>query len=440
MIRLGIPVVVSRLGVLLMSMVGTVMVGRYGTEALAFQSLAIAVDTLLIMIVQGLLQGVIVMTANAYGEGDYHACGAVLRRTIPYTAVIACGCMAVCLPSETLMGLLGQPPEIAHGAARVLSLSAISLPFYVFFCVMSFFMEGTKRPVPGMILVIIANIVQAVACYAFIYGHFGFPQLGATGFAISLTIVRIVLAIGMFICVFCIDENDEFGVWVTPKQNREQAVRLRHIGYGAAATAASEEGAYSVVNIMAGWLGTLSLGAYTVMLNAINNAFTLAQGVGTASSVLIGIARGKESVTEMRVICWTALALNTLLLTVVSVFLLLIPDLIASIYTTDDVLIKEAVPLLMMCSLMSLFDGGQQVLISLLRGIVDITVPAVMQVVSFGGVMLLLIWLFSFELNMGVRGMAYAMTIACFCAFFLLLSRFLYVCRRFEKEGFGIRL
>lgn len=45
---------------------------------------------------------------------------------------------------------------------------------------------------------------------------------------------------------------------------------------------------------MAGWLGALALGAYTIMLNVSTNVFVLASGVGTASAVLMGIAKGKN--------------------------------------------------------------------------------------------------------------------------------------------------
>ena len=119
MFKLAVPVVVSRLGSVMLTLTGTVMVGHYSTDALAFQSIACAIDILLVGIVQGLLQGTIVMTANAFGQGRYHECGAILRRSIPYAAWISFFCLAICLPSRFIMSLLGQPPEIAEGAANV---------------------------------------------------------------------------------------------------------------------------------------------------------------------------------------------------------------------------------------------------------------------------------------------------------------------------------
>ncbi|MBR1944964.1 MAG: MATE family efflux transporter, partial [Alphaproteobacteria bacterium] len=61
------------------------------------------------------------------------------------------------------------------------------------------------------------NIINIFASYLFVYGHGGFPAMGAIGSAISTTLIRVILAVGMFIIVFCIDENDLYGVWVKPE-------------------------------------------------------------------------------------------------------------------------------------------------------------------------------------------------------------------------------
>ena len=434
--KLAIPVVIARLGTVGMALVDTIVVGRFGTQDLAFQSIASTVHILFLSVAMGLLQGTIVLTANAFGQGRYRECGRVLRRSIPYGLFIGFLCMVVCLPSQFVMNLLGQPPEVAEGSAKVLSVYALGMPFALMFFVMSSFLEGTKRPVPGMVMILLANIINIFASYVFVYGHAGFPAMGAIGSAISTTLIRVILAVGMFIIVFCIDENDLYGVWVKPEKNKEENRRIRDIGYGAAATVGVEEGAYSVVNIMAGWLGAMALGAYTIMLNVSSNVFVLANGVGTASSVLMGIAKGKKSVLEMQIVGYTGLAFNLILMLICSVFFLICPHLIASVYTKDPELIAMTTPLVMACSLMCVFDGTQQVMVNVLRGAVDIFVPTVCQGAAFVFIMLPLIWVFSFKWDHGVLGMTYAMIIACACATVFLIVRFILICRQYKENGF----
>ena len=434
--KLAIPVVVSRLGVVGMTLADTVFVGRFGTRELAYQSIAGTLHSLFLYIAMGLLQGTIVLTANAFGQGKYRDCGLVLRRSIPYAVLIGVILAAICLPSEHLMNLLGQPADVAQGSAKVLSVYALGIPFTLLFFVMSSFLEGTKRPLPGMVMILLANIINIFANYAFVCGHYGFPAMGAVGSAMSTTLIRVILAVGMFIIVFCVDENDLYGVWVKPEKNKNEDKRIRSVGYGAAVTVGVEEGSYSAVNIMAGWLGALALGAYTIMLNASNNVFVLAGGVGTASAVLMGIAKGKKSVLEMKIVGYTALAFNTAIMIACSVAFVVCPRFITAIYTKDPELIEMTVPLVALCSLMCFFDGTQQLMVNVLRGAVDIFVPTICQAAAFIFIMLPLIWLFSFRWDYGVAGMAYAMIIACACASLFLIGRFVFICRRYDQDGF----
>ncbi|MBR1777645.1 MAG: MATE family efflux transporter [Alphaproteobacteria bacterium] len=435
--KLAVPVVVARLGTVGMALVDTVVVGRYSTQDLAFQSIATTLHTLLLSIAMGLLQGTIVLTANAFGRGKYRDCGQVLRRSIPYGLLIGILFAAACLPSQFIMNLLGQPPEVAEGSAKVLSVYALGMPFALMFFVMSSFLEGTKRPVPGMVMILLANVINIFANYAFVYGHYGFPAMGAVGSAISTTLIRVVLAVGMFIIVFCIDENDLYGVWVRPDKNKEEDRRIRDVGYGAAVTVGVEEGSYSMVNIMAGWLGAMALGAYTIMLNVSTNVFVLASGVGSAASVLMGIAKGKKSVLDMQIVGYTGVIFNLIIMLLCSAFCLMCPHFITSIYTKDPELTAMTTPLVMICSLMCIFDGTQQVMVNILRGAVDILVPTICQGIAFVFIMLPLIWLFSFKWNYGVMGMTYAMIIACACAAVFLVVRFVLICRQYKENGFG---
>lgn len=434
--KLAIPVVIERVGAIGLALVDTIVVGRYSTEDLAYQSIAGTVHTLFLSVAMGLLQGTIVLTANAYGRGQYRECGMVLRRAVPYALWISFILLVICLPSEFVMNLLGQPPEVAEGSAKVLSVYALGMPFALLFFIMSSFLEGTKRPLPGMVMILLANVINIFANYAFVYGHLGFPAMGAVGSAMATTLIRVVLAVGMFIIVFCIDENDLFGVWVKPPKDKKENKRLRDIGYGAAVTIGVEEGAYSLVNIMAGWLGALALGAYTIMLNVSTNVFVLASGVGTASAVLMGIAKGKKSVLEMKIVGYTGVVFNLGIMLACAIFFLTCPHFITSIYTKDAELISMTVPLVMLCSLLCFFDGTQQVLVNILRGAVDIFVPTICQGAAFIFIMLPIIWVLSFRMNFGLKGMVYAMIIACACSAVFLFIRFVRICRRYEEEGF----
>ena len=72
MLRLSVPAMTSRIGVMLLAFVDTMMVGRYSSLELAYLGAANGTVVVLILVVAiGLLMGVMISTANAYGRGDW---------------------------------------------------------------------------------------------------------------------------------------------------------------------------------------------------------------------------------------------------------------------------------------------------------------------------------------------------------------------------------
>src|SRR5512142_1235216 len=78
--RLAGPVVVSRLGVMVMGLTDTVVVGRHSAVELGYMALAWAAGSTFFGPAMGLLSGVQVMASRATGEGNPLAAGAALRR------------------------------------------------------------------------------------------------------------------------------------------------------------------------------------------------------------------------------------------------------------------------------------------------------------------------------------------------------------------------
>ena len=76
------------------------------------------------------------------------------------------------------------------GSAEVLVAFSWGMPGILLFAVTSFFLESINRPLPGMIVMIAANLVNAGLNWLFIYGHWGLPAMGAEGAATTTSMVR----------------------------------------------------------------------------------------------------------------------------------------------------------------------------------------------------------------------------------------------------------
>ena len=82
--KLSWPVVLSRLGIMVMGLSDAIVVGRFSATQLGYHALAWAPTSVVVTMCVGLLTGVQVMTARRIGQGRRELTGAVLRRGLSY--------------------------------------------------------------------------------------------------------------------------------------------------------------------------------------------------------------------------------------------------------------------------------------------------------------------------------------------------------------------
>ena len=116
--RLAAPVALVQLGMMLMGVVDTMMLGHLSAEALAAGALGHIVTIILLMLGDGILSALDPLVAQAYGAGDRRAIGAHLQRGIVLALALAVpfGLRVLGHPRAVLR-LLGQPAAIIGDAA-----------------------------------------------------------------------------------------------------------------------------------------------------------------------------------------------------------------------------------------------------------------------------------------------------------------------------------
>ena len=115
--RLALPVVVVQVGMMLIGVVDTMVVGRLSSEALA----AVALGHVTLMAVYSFGIGMILaldpLVSQAVGAGDEVA----IRHSVQRGMVLGVGLMVpttlILMPVETVLTILRQPPETVPLAA-----------------------------------------------------------------------------------------------------------------------------------------------------------------------------------------------------------------------------------------------------------------------------------------------------------------------------------
>ena len=431
LLKLSGPVVLARLGIMTMGLMDAIVVGRFSAEQLGFHAMAWAPTSVVLTMAIGLLTGVQVMTARAVGEGRRHESGAVLRRGMTYGAWIGV-LSAVALAVLGPLGLphMGLEPRLANGAVLPVIVFALSLPAYVLSCVASFWLEGLSRPGPATIAMWLANIVNLAFLLLLVPGLFGLPALGAVGAAWATFGARVFLLVALVAYIANMREARSLGVFDKPVRDRMAEAEQRKVGYGAGASNFFEVAAFASLNVVAGWIGTLALAAWTVVLNVVAIVFMAQLGIAAATAVLVSSAYGareREGVVRAGLVGFGVTAVFGV---VVSLIVWPAAPWIAAAYTTNPQVLAVATGALVLSCLFLLADGMQVVIAHALRARGDIWLPTLTHQTSYILIMMPLAWWLALPRGMGVTGIVWAVIIASLISAGLLAGRFWMLARR----------
>lgn len=434
LVSLSIPIIIQRLGIMTLGIVDTAMVARYSTIEVGYQGIANnALASTLIVAAIGLLMGTMVLTSNAFGAMDYKRCGRIWRRSIPYSLAIGLVSFVICLFGEPILLALGQTEDIARGGGEVIRVLSIGIPMVALMLSSQFFLEGINRPLPGMVLMLIANVLNILLNWTFVWGHFGFEPMGVIGSAWATNIVRIFLAISLLCYVLFGLDREKYGLFEKVDMSWIVWKKHRHIGYAAGFTNTVEHFGFAALYVFAGLLGTISLGSLTIAFTTFGVPFMICYGVAGATAVRVGIALGRDDRQDMALAGLCGLAFNGMICIPLMIILIFFPDTIAGLFSTDAVLVAATTPLIALSAWMLFFDTAQTVIGNALRGAQDIWMPAIFYIICYSVVMIPLAYYLTFTLDHGTIGLIECIIVASFLSISLLLSRFLYL-TLFKKQ------
>lgn len=113
-LRLGLPIAIGQVGVIVLGFADTMMVGRYATDALAAAAFVNNLFTLVTFLIMGYSYGLTPLVSSCFGRGQHHRAGYHLRSAMVANTLFG-------LPLIALMGVLyfswtawDNPPSCFH--------------------------------------------------------------------------------------------------------------------------------------------------------------------------------------------------------------------------------------------------------------------------------------------------------------------------------------
>ncbi|MBO9502626.1 MATE family efflux transporter [Brevundimonas sp. A19_0] len=436
LLALAWPVVLARIGIMVMGLTDAIVVGNFSSEELAFHTLAWTPTAIVVTTAVGLLLGVQVMTARRLGEGRRDEAGAVLRRGLVYALWLGGGSMiGLMVLGPAGLENFGLGEGLAEGARLPLMVFALSMPAYLVSVAAQFFLEALGKPKPGMVAMWVANGVNLGLNLLFVPDLLGLGVDGALGSSWATFCARGALAVFLIVYILRLPEARALGLFRKPERDPLAEAEQRKVGYGAGSSYFIEVAAFALMALIAGRLGTVETAAWAVVLNISAIVFMVPMGLSSATAVLVGRAFGAADAPGVMRAGLVSLAVIAALTLVIALIVWPTAPLLIQAYSRDPELVALAVPALVLATLFFVADGIQAVAAQANRAAGDIWWPTIMHFTAYGAVMMPLGWVLAPQ--MGVNGMVWAIIIASLVSSSLLTGRFIRVARRMQKVASG---
>lgn len=430
MMKVFIPTFFARIGFVFLSVVDTFVLAHYHSEDLAVQSLGDFPATLLILLVSALTQGVLFQTARAFGERKYEKAGRAWHLALRNSLMMGVPLMILCFFGRSLFLALGQEPDLAEKAGRVLMILGIGIPFACVFYVSLFFLQGINRPQVSMIMIWAANALNLGLNLVLVFGFWIFPEMGALGTAVSTTSVRIFLTAGLVGYILYMKDCRVFDTRSLRLPDPEDRKVQGRLGLAATANIFSEEcGMYFNV-VMVTLVGLNAVALYSMLYKFISVIFIIGVAVSVSGAFFVSAAFGEKDAKKVLQTMNGLLLINAMIMIPIGIAVWIFKTQIAGFYTNDPVLqtaLAEQLPLL---GPVFLFQSSQAILIINFRALRDIFVPSVIKAVCFLGVMPAACTVFVRLWGMEVSGVLYAVLAANALASVLFFMRFVSFTKR----------
>jgi MATE family multidrug resistance protein len=328
----------------------------------------------------------------------------------------------VLLPAPFVLSWLRQPPEVAPLAGAYAQVSIPGTIGVFAFVVLRQSLQALGRMRAIMVTIVVANLLNAALNWLFIFGHGGFPPMGAVGSAWASAIARLFMAVLLPILAWPLLRD---AVLPIRRAALEPGPLMRMLRLGAPIGAQQqlEYGVFGVVGLLMGSMGTTQVAGHQVALNLASITFMVPLGISSAAAVVVGRAVGRNDAESAWESAQSALLVAVAFMGATAICFLLLPGPLARVYTVSPEVLAVAGALIPLAGVFQVFDGIQVTSIGILRGLGDTRTPMIIGVLGFWLVGLPVSLLLAFRLGLGAPGLWWGLVLGLVFVASLLLAR-----------------
>lgn len=411
-LKLALPAIAGLLSQMIVSLVDTAMVGRLPDAEynLAAMGIGVFATWAVVSLFSSLATGTHVLIARRYGEKNNDGCGEVLNTSLILSFLIGITvAFIVVFFAYNIADFFAVDKRVGNLAGDYLYYRFMGIPFFLITVSYRGFFFGIGKTKIFMYSGILANFLNIIFNYMFIYGAFGYKGMGLAGAGLGSTLATLCDSLFYIIVSMLPFYRHKFNYIKKFRFVKEIAGKIIKISLPV-----SLQNIFILVGFLSfiaitGFIGTTEQAASNVVFSALLISLMPCFGFGIAVQTLVGNSIGMGDVKLAKHYGYETSKIATVYTFLVGIFFLFFPRIILILTTNDSNVIETAVPALRIAGVGQIFYSIGVVLANGLQAVGKTLFVMIAEVVANWLVFVPIAYLLGVVLDFGLVGAWYAL-------------------------------
>ena len=376
LLKLGAPILVTQLSVIVLAFTDTIMVGRYSVGSLAASAFVNSLFLVPNVMLMGLAAGVTPLVGALYSRGDRSRAGRATRAAMWVNTIVALVFTLIMAVIYFNLDSFGQEPRLLPQIrSYYLVLLLTPLPIALYGVLMQT-ANGVEHPSLPMYITLFAIGFNILFNWLLIYGVGIFPELGLLGAGVATVMARYICLVGMWIAFRTLRRfRDYHAGYCHTRRLGRMRWRVWATSWPVMLQNGCECALWSAGGVVVGWFGAIQLAAYQVVNTIGQLGFMIYTSFAAAVAIRVAFYAGQRDEKGAGITTRAGLHINFVLATIASIVFIFAGEWLVHIFVHAEpgaaegqAVVASALTLIMPLVFYQYFDASQLTLCNAIRG------------------------------------------------------------------------
>jgi putative MATE family efflux protein len=402
--RLTWPIFLELLLFLLMGSVDTFMLSRVSDNAVSAVGAANNIIMIAILVLEVIGNGAAIVVAQYIGSRQLYEASKICAVAITLNAMIGLALSVIFLLfGKSMLTAMNLQGDILVYADTYLFIVGGGIILQALINIVAAIIRTYGFTKETMFVSLGMNVIHVFANYALIFGHWGFPELGVQGAAISTVASRLIcLLVFVWLMYRLMEVRIAWSQYF--KLPLAYVRKILKIGIPSAVEQIMYHSCQLVFVFYTTFLGATALASkqYAANISMYIYLFSAAVGMGTAimTGRLVGANRQDDAYRRV----WSSVRWALAITVMIDIAVIAFREPLLGLFTDNPDIIRLGAQVILFSLVLETGRTCNIVIINSLRAAGDATFPVYMGMISMVGISLPLGYLLVFQLDLGLVG------------------------------------